>query len=169
MPKKTTISKKAIEPADDAMEFEQFIAQKNPRRQANGKSWLYVTLIIIIIALAGVLALSLKNKSWQREIPFKVVALDNNQYYYAKIAKEDANYIYLDDVYYIQTVQKSVPATEEGAEATMEDVPVLVRRGQELHRPVGYMQISRSRIVAIEEIGKDSEIYKEIQKAEAQQ
>ena len=99
---------------------------------------------------------------------YQAIFLDNQQVYFAKVVKEDAMSVYLEDVYYIQTQQQVIPATEEGAEDTVKEVPVLVKRGQELHQPSGWMQINRDKIVSIEQIGAESEILKEIEKVKAQ-
>ena len=93
--------------------------------------------------------------------------MENGQTYYAKVAKEDALNIYLSDVYYIQIEQQAVQPegeVKEGEEPQVVEVPVLIKRGQELHKPQGLMQINRSKLVAIEEIGADSEILKEIER-----
>ena len=100
----------------------------------------------------------------EKEFKFKAIYLENEQTYYAKVVKEDALNIYLDEVYYIQIKKQTLPATEEGAEPQTVDVPVLIKRGQELHRPQGLMQINRSKLVAVEEIGAESQILTEIQR-----
>ena len=145
---------------DALMEFEQFVSQK-PNNNKN-KSWLALTLMIIIVLL-GVAWFSMsKVETLEKDNNFKVVYLDNGETYYAKVIKEDALNIYLDEVYYIQLEKRTVPAEEEDAEPQVVEVPVLIKRGQELHKPTGLMQINRSKLMAIEEIGSDSEILTEI-------
>ena len=100
------------------------------------------------------------NKGLEKELSYKSVLLDTGQVYYAKVVKEDALNFYLDDVYYIQTEQKTIPSEDE--EPQVITVPVLIHRGDELHKPQGLLQINRSKVVLIEEIGEDSEIIQEI-------
>ncbi|MFA6466789.1 MAG: hypothetical protein WCV71_02950 [Patescibacteria group bacterium] len=149
--------------ADTLMEFEQFISKK-PNKYNRSKSWLALTLIIIIFLLGAVWLFISRTETMEKEFKFKAIYLDNEQTYYAKVVKEDALNIYLDEVYYIQIEKQTIPATEEGAEAQTVDVPVLIKRGQELHRPQGLMQINRSKLVAVEEIGAESQILTEIQR-----
>ena len=123
-------------------------------------------MIIVILALIGAL-LFLSKGGFDKEMKYKAVFLDNNQVYFAHVAKEDSLNIYLADVYYIQTQQQVVPAEDEDSEDQVVEVPVLIKRGGELHQPSGWMQINRSKIVSIEEIGDDSEVLKEIQRQES--
>ncbi|OGY93414.1 MAG: hypothetical protein A2406_00685 [Candidatus Komeilibacteria bacterium RIFOXYC1_FULL_37_11] len=145
------------------MEFEQFVSNKP--QNSRGKSWLAITLIVVVLLLATVWLVMSRAQTMEKSGKFQAIYLENGQTYYAKVAKEDALNIYLSDVYYIQIEQQTVqPAegAEEGAEPQVVEVPVLIKRGEELHKPQGLMQINRSKLVAIEEIGADSEILKEI-------
>lgn len=148
--------------ADTLMEFEQFISKKPKYNRS--KSWLALTLVIVIFLLAAAWLFMSRVETMEKEFKFKAIYLENEQTYYAKVVKEDALNIYLDEVYYIQIEKQTLPATEEGAEAQTIDVPVLIKRGQELHRPQGLMQINRSKLVAVEEIGAESQILTEIQR-----
>lgn len=148
---------------DTLMEFEQFVASK-PNNSNKGKAWLAATLVIFIILLS-IAWISFSNvETMEKEHKFKAIYLENGQTYYAKIVKEDSLNIYLDEVYYIQMEQQVIPSEEEDAEPQLIEVPVLIKRGQELHRPEGLMQINRSKLVAAEEIGAESEILAEIER-----
>ncbi|MBT4517025.1 MAG: hypothetical protein HOC78_03955 [Candidatus Komeilibacteria bacterium] len=156
-----TIAKSAVKKNEDAlMEFEHFVAQKPQSNR--GKSWLALTFVIIIFLLGAAWLFMSKVETMEKEYKFKAIYLDNGQTYYAKVVKEDALNVYLDEVYYIQIEQQVVPAEEEDVEPQMVDVPILIKRGQELHRPEGLMQINRSKLIAIEEIGAESQILSEI-------
>jgi hypothetical protein len=149
---------------EELMEFESFVSQR-PKANKQGKAWMIITLLILIIVLAGALwFVKQPNSNFVKDTNLKAVALDNGQVYYAQVAKEDALNIYLDDVYYIQTEQRVVPAEDEDSEDQVINVPVLVKRGDELHKPTGLLQINRDRVVGIETIGEDSEILLEIQR-----
>ena len=145
---------------DTLMEFEQFVSQQ-PNNNKN-KSWLALTLIIIIALLGAAWLFMSQVETLEKDNKFKVVYLDNGETYYAKVIKEDSLNIYLDEVYYIQIEQRTLPAEDEDSEPQVIEVPVLIKRGQELHKPQGLMQINRSKLMAVEEIGLDSEILKEI-------
>ena len=108
---------------DSLVEFEDFIAQK-PASRHSSRGWLLGTFLVIIIILAGTLFYVSKSSNLEKELKFKAVYLDTNQIYYAKVVKEDALNIYLDEVYYIQTEERQVPAEEEGGEDQLITVPV---------------------------------------------
>lgn len=157
------------EPADNISEFESFVAKRPTKNSHNPKLWIFLIIIIVLIAGAWWLFgrnLNL-NKTATNNQEFKAIALDNGQVYYAQIAKETDDMIYLTEVYYIQSEQRTVPAEEEGAEDQTVSVPVLVKRGQELHKPTGYLELNRDRVVGVETIGTDSEIYQEIQRIQS--
>ncbi|PIR07132.1 MAG: hypothetical protein COV55_01735 [Candidatus Komeilibacteria bacterium CG11_big_fil_rev_8_21_14_0_20_36_20] len=166
--KKTSLASRSkkpvnkVESKEELLDFEQFVSQKPMVHR--GKGWLFATLIVVIIVLASIVYFMMQSTSLQKELKFKVVYMDNGQVYYAKIVKEDSLNLYLDDVYYIQTQQQTVPSEVEGEEPQVVNVPVLMARSQEWHQPQGYLQINRDKVVAIDEIGQDSEIYQEIQK-----
>ncbi|PLX26050.1 hypothetical protein C0580_00735 [Candidatus Parcubacteria bacterium] len=168
--KRTSKSSAKKDPTEELMEFEQFVSRKPQAINNRGKGWLLATLFVIIIFLLAALFYTSQNKNLAVEQEFRTVILDDNQAYYAKIVKEDALYIYLDDVYYTRWDQQVIPATEEGEEDRTEEVLVLVKRGEEaLHRPSGLLQINRDKVIAIEDIGKDSDVYKIIMERESLQ
>ena len=147
---------------EELMEFESFVSQR-PKANKQGKAWMIITLLILIIVLAGALwFVKQPNSNFVKDTNLKAVALDNGQVYYAQVVQEDSLNIYLDDVYYIQTEQRVIPAQDEDSEDQVVNVPVLVKRGDELHKPTGLLQINRDRVVGIETIGQDSEILIEI-------
>jgi len=144
------------------MEFEQFVSHKPSNNR--GKSWLALTLIILIAILGSAWLFTSKVETLEKDYKFKAIYLDNGQTYYAKVVNEDSLNVYLDEVYYIQIEQQTIPAQEEDAEPQIVEVPVLIKRGQELHRPEGLMQINRTKLIAIEEIGAESQILTEIER-----
>ncbi|KKP92181.1 MAG: hypothetical protein UR94_C0004G0042 [Parcubacteria group bacterium GW2011_GWA2_36_10] len=165
MPIKKTAVRKS-DSREELMDFDDFVA-RTPKPKSASKAWLFITLILVIIVLGAAIFFVPKLKM-NKTAEYQAIFLDNQQVYFAKVVKEDAMSVYLEDVYYIQTQQQVIPATEEGAEDTVKEVPVLVKRGQELHQPSGWMQINRDKIVSIEQIGAESEILKEIEKVKAQ-
>ena len=165
MPIKKTAARKS-EDKEEMMDFDDFVA-RSPKSKSGNKAWLFITLVLVIIVLGAAIFFVPKLKMG-KTAQYQAIFLDNQQVYFAKVVKEDSMSVYLEDVYYIQTQQQVIPATVEGAEDTVKEVPVLIKRGQELHQPSGWMQINRDKIVSIEQIGSDSEILKEIEKIKAQ-
>ena len=165
--KKTTSTARKSEDREELMDFDDFVARA-PKQKSGSKTWLALTLLVVIIVLGLAVFLVPTKFKMTKNLQYQTIVLDNGQVYFAKVAKEDALSIYLEDVYYIQTQQQVVPATEEGKEDTVKEVPVLIKRGQELQQPVGWLQVNRSKLVSIEQIGPDSEILKEIQKVNTQ-
>lgn len=167
--KKTPIRRPVRSKADhpeELMEFESFVSQR-PKNNKQGKGWMMITLLILIIILASALwFIKQPDSKFVKDTNLKAIALDNGQVYYAKVVKEDARSIYLDDVYYIQTEQRVIPAEDEDSEDQVVSVPVLVKRGDEIHKPVDFLQLNRDRVVGIETVGQDSEILLEIQRLE---
>ncbi len=154
-------NKPANENPEDLMEFEQFVSHQPKAKSSRG--WLISTIIIIIIILVGAIYF-LNQGKLGKDHKLQAIFLDNNQVYFAKVIKQDSFSLYLDDVYYIETQQQVVPATEEGGEDQVINVPSIVKRGSELHKPQGYLKINRSKVISIEEIGQDSEVMKEIER-----
>ena len=147
---------------EELMEFESFVSQR-PKAKKQGKGWMIITLLILIIVSACALwFVKQPDSNFVKDTDLKAIALDNGQVYYAQVVQEDSLNIYLDDVYYIQTEQRVIPAQDEDSEDQVVNVPVLVKRGDELHKPTGLLQINRDRVVGIETIGQDSEILIEI-------
>ena len=92
---KATAARSKPAKADDLMDFEQFVSRKEPR--SKGKVWLMVTLIVVIVVLAGALYF-LSQSDLQKEHKYQAVFLDSGQVYFAKVIKEDALSVYLEDV-----------------------------------------------------------------------
>ena len=162
--KSQAVAKPKVEESEDLMDFEQFVSRKSPSHK--NKTWLVVTLIVLIVLLSGAVY-SLSQTSLQKELKYQAVFLDNGQVYFAKVVKEDTLSVYLEDVYYIQTESQIIPSQEEGVEDQIVEVPVLIKRGGELHQPSGRTQLNRDKIISIEEIGENSEILTEIQRQES--
>ena len=169
-PAKKNISRRSQQTKQDEqalLEFEDFITQK-PKNDSRHRIWLASFLLIIIILLSSLFIYNWQSPRTVPEQKFKAIYLENGEVYYAKIAREDALSVYLDEVYYIQMQEQLVPLDEEGLETETISVPILLKRGSELHQPVGWMQVNRSKVIAIEEIGGDSEILKEINRQKNQ-
>ncbi len=150
---------------EDFWEFEQFV-NRPAKASVRSRPWLMsVVLILIILVLAGLMVYTFKFKGTVVAPPnFKAIYLDNGQVYYAKVVKEDGLNIFLDEVYYVETKEQLLPATEEGKEPQRVTLPVLVKRTDASYKPQGWLQINRQKVVAIEALSNDSQILQEIDK-----
>lgn len=162
-------SKEKEVPKDDLLEFEEFIAKKKGLRQSRPKGLVVFTLILLSIALSIMLFTDTKKQSTQKPLVYKTIYLESGQQLYGKVVKEDALYLYVDDVFYTKMETVEVPAQEEGGEPQSVERARLVARGGELNAPVGPMQINRSKVFAIDEMGQDSEVLKLINQIKAGQ
>jgi len=154
----STKSKAKSTPKDDLMEFEQFIAQKKSMKKSNQKGFMIFTMALLFIALSLMMFGNTKKQPVSKPLVFKTIYLESGQQLYAKIVKEDALYLYLDDVYYTKKEAVEVPPQEEGGEPQIIERTRLISRGNELVEPTGLMQVNRVKVFAIDEMGKNSEI-----------
>lgn len=154
---KKTIEKKEStkEKEPEIMEFEEFVARKSSRSKGGSKFWLYIILVVLILGLSTFLIFDLKKSKPVVEPSFKIVYLENNIVYYAKVVKEDAYNIYLSDVFYTDTQTVEKPAEEEGGKPTTEAVEVLRRRGD---NSTGPLMINRQKVWAMEELPQGSKV-----------
>lgn len=162
-PKKSSprVSKSDGETLDD---FEQFLAQ-SPQRQNGGRSkgWLFATLLIIVIILGGALIYMSKNTKIEKELPYKSIYIENGAdgvVYFAKVAREDAYYIYLEDIFTYVSQPKYQPAESEDSDPVLVGYDnVLVSRNTDKE-----MQINRNKVIAIEELSEDSQELADIER-----
>jgi len=150
---------------EDLWEFEQFVNKsgysKSGRRQPG---LLVVVLLVVIVVLAGLIFYSSQVGTRPQELRYKAIYLDTGQVYYAKVVKTDELNVYLDDVYYVQPQEQTLPPTEEGGEPQAITVPTFVSRSSEAHKPQGWLEINREKVVAMEELAPDSPVLAEIEK-----
>jgi len=119
-----------------------------------------ITLIILVIVLVFVFLRSARNKA--PSLFWSAVFLSNGRSYFGKIVKEDAGFITLDDVYYLQV--KQVPSSVEGEEFQYQ--PFLMRIGDEIHGPENFMKINKDHILFIEKLKASSSVVVSIEKEE---
>lgn len=156
MPRAKSATKKeeVTKEVPEIMEFEDFVARKSPNSKKKNYTWAYLLLIILIIGLSAFLVFDKKQKKPVVEPAYKIIYLDNNIVYYAKIAKEDAFNIYLSDVYFIDTQDVEKPAVKEGDEPTTESVEVLRKRDGS----AGWLAVNRQKVFGFEDLPADSKI-----------
>ncbi len=150
---KSTTKKTETKEIPEIMEFEDFVARKSSGSKKKNYFWAYLLLIVLILGLSAFLMFDKKQKKPALESPYKIVYLDNNIVYYAKIAKEDAFNIYLTDVYYIDTQTVEKPAAKEGDKPTTESVEVLRKRDAS-----GWLAVNRQKVFGFEDLPTDSKV-----------
>jgi hypothetical protein len=90
----------------------------------------------------------------------QAVFLTNGQVYFGDLKKQDSNYLYLTDIYYLKSYDPTNPTTSSQKIA-------LVKLGNELHGPEDAMQIERLQVLYWENMRPNSKINLAIDKYEA--
>jgi len=115
------------------------------------KKFLFIVSIVVVAAALflfvwKVVAPQLASVFNAADYDYQTVFLDNGQVYFGKVDKVDSNFVYLEDVFYLQV-------NEKGGN------PVLVEMGTaELHRPQNHVKLSRERILMIQDLKPDSQV-----------
>lgn len=151
---KSTTKKSEPKEVPEIMEFEDFVARKSNSTKKRSYTWAYVVLIILILGLSAFLVFDKQKKKPVAEVSYKIVYLENNIVYYAKIAKEDQFNIYLSDVYFIDTETVEIPAAEEGEEPKTESREVLRKRDG----AAGWLAVNRQKVFGFEDLPLDSKV-----------
>lgn len=128
---------------------------ENETKPSNGKKsvTLLVVGIIILVAIIVFLVLTIF-VSPNKEGSWSAVSLINGRTYFGQITRQNSEVINLENVHYLQMQQ--VPAQEEGQEP--ESQLSLMSIKEELHSPVGEMQINRDQVLFIQELKSDSQV-----------
>ncbi len=162
---KKTPSRSVTEDSSSTMDqFPEFGARPSmSRRSRSNNMMMPMVIVIIVIAIFGLGYWSM-TQGWfmKTNQGVKAVFLENGQVYFGKIVRETGQEVQLSDVYYIQVQDQVQPATTEGAQPTTISVPTLTKRGDELHQPDGNLRLNRQHIVAIENVGADSQVVKQM-------
>jgi hypothetical protein len=135
-----------------------------------------VGLVVLVVVVVGLLfAWQAKNGSTGatgvEKDRYQAVFMTNGQVYFGKLAKLDAGYTELTDVYYLQVQQSVQPgAKEEAAAANSEQPQVsLTKLGNELHGPTDKMHIAKDQILFWENLKDDSTVVKAIKDYQSKQ
>jgi len=118
-------------------------------------------MILGVTALSLIMGCSVKGASESRtEMAFtteyQAVFLDNGQAFFGKVEHPGADYLLLEDVFYIQ---------RQVNQDTNEVKNILIKRGSEWHGP-DLMYINNSHIVLIEPVAAGSQVAKLIKEAQ---
>lgn len=151
---KSTTKKTEAKEIPEIMEFEDFVARKSSGSKKKNYFWAYLLLIVLIFGLSAFLLFDKKEKKPVIADSYKIIYLENNIVYYAKIAKEDQFNIYLSNVYFIDTETVEVPGSAEGEEPKTEEREVLRRRDG----ASGWLAVNRQKVFGFEDLPADSRI-----------
>lgn len=131
-----------------------------------GFYWRGAVIVIVLAVLAGAAGfLSTKpNIGFAKKSgeAYSAIFLNNGQVYFGVIKDERNQYMSLDNVFYLQLMNETIPAAEEGEEPQVVQRPQLVRKGDEYYGPDRSIRINREQIAVIEGLREDSDILRQI-------
>src|SRR3989339_431897 len=94
---------------------------------------------------------------------WQAVFLTNGQVYFGKIIKTSDRELVLNNIYYIQVVEKPLQMTQEGDTTSGQQQELtLFKLGNELHGPQDEMVINRDHIMLTEKLKDDSRVVEAI-------
>lgn len=134
-----------------------------------------VGLVVLVVVVVGLLfAWQAKNggstgTTAVEKDKYQAVFMTNGQVYFGKLAKVNAGYTELTDVYYLQVQQSVQPGSEEAAANSEQPQVSLTKLGNELHGPTDKMHISKDQILFWENLKNDSTVVKAIKDYQAKQ
>src|SRR5579859_5749018 len=111
------------------------------------------TLLVAVVLFAGVFALV---RWWDFALPsfgaarFQAVFLSNGQTYFGRLVDRIGPYVKVENAYYIQQMPQGDQQSQKPPESR------LIRRGNELHRPLPFVLIPRTAILFVEDLRPDS-------------
>jgi hypothetical protein len=93
---------------------------------------------------------------------YEAVFLTNGQVYFGKLVNPNADYLTLNDIYYLQVGPQQGSGTAAQSTSTAQQQISLVKLGNELHGPVDQMHISRAQVLFYEDLKSDGQVVKAI-------
>src|SRR5579859_3541501 len=83
---------------------------------------------------------------------YQAVFLSNGQTYFGRLVDRIGPYVKVENAYYIQQTQPNADQSQQPPESR------LIRRGNELHRPLPFILIPRTAILFTEDLRADSAV-----------
>lgn len=138
---------------------------------------LALVVIVVLDRFAGINIFTTEEKRAQEKVEsfladsgdWHAVFLTNGQVYFGQLSNPDAQFAYLQDVYYLQLQQVQPAEVEGGTGEGAQVVPAaagqqltLIKFGTELHGPRDFMQINRDHILFWEELKGESSVVQAI-------
>lgn len=126
---------------------------------------LVISLIVVSIAVTAFVGVAIFNgtegeASLVKSDQYQAVFLSDGQIYFGKVTNVQAEYLVLEDIYYLQ-VEQQVQPEREGETAAQPKVS-LAKLGSELHGPEDQMFISRLQVLFWENLKTDGQVTKAI-------
>lgn len=155
----------------DAQNFEQQggAREQSPQQEvrtiARRKSgWgFFPYFILILVVLGGTFFAYINYFKKEASAPttsfftekFYAVFLDNGDVYFGKLSEKDSPFVTLDNAFYLRVSQ-----TDAQGNPVASPQLNLVKLGNEVHKPIGTIEIQRNHILSIQELAPDSQVIK---------
>jgi len=132
----------------------------------------FVTLVIILVIVGGGLYLVasytgigggflLKGSNFETE--WQAVFLTNGQVYFGQVEKVNNEFVFLENIYYLQVVSlENTIGQPPDVQTQPEQRLTLIKLGNEIHGPTDEMMINRAQVVIIENLKDDSRVVQAI-------
>ncbi len=152
---------------------ESYSYQTPQPAKKSGVAALIIAVLVVIIVLGGawfallkfnILPGSTKGATIVKSTDWTAVFLTNGQVYFGKVSDSDSNKISLNDIYYLQVVNKPLQTTQVGgnnASSTQQEL-TLIKLGNELHGPTDAMTINMAQVLLTEKLRSDSKVVQAI-------
>ncbi len=124
---------------------------------------LIISLIVVSIAVTAFVGTAIFNSekgeaSLVKKDQYQAVFLSDGQIYFGKVTDVQAEYLVLEDIYYLQVEQQVQPEREGAADETAEPKVSLAKLGNELHGPEDQMFISRLQVLFWENLKTEGQV-----------
>lgn len=93
---------------------------------------------------------------------YQAVFLSNGQVYFGKLQDTSGEYMYLNDVYYIQAKTATADANNPQQTSASQTNVELVKLGNEVHGPVDQMTIRKEQVLFFENLKSEGQVAKTI-------
>lgn len=132
-----------------------------------------IGLIIILVVIGFYWLVKSGQINWQvfgsqqPVMDYQAVFLTNGQVYFGKLKKITAEFVELDDIYYLQVQQPIQPKPEEKVGQKPDDQQpklTLVKLGNEIHGPIDVMHINRDQVLFWEDLKDSGQVAQAIKK-----
>ncbi|MBI4090415.1 MAG: hypothetical protein HY422_00120 [Candidatus Komeilibacteria bacterium] len=134
-----------------------------PHRQKQSNNFIRgLVLTLVLASLAGYAGYAVSKPRTANPQKYHAVFLNTGQVYFGTIQSEDASNLVLSNVFYIQTIDRTIPPTEEGGVTSTVPQQQLVMKGDEPYAPSNTIRINRSQIVVVEDLTEQSQILQQI-------
>ena len=148
---------------------------EKPKVKKSGKSGVFAKIIMILIVVVVILGglyfvdkytnvniFGVNGEDKVTVTDWQAIFLTNGQVYFGKIQSYNSNFLHLEDIYYLQVVQKPLQQTQTGdgtvAQSQGQSELSLVKLGNELHGPQDAMKINADHVLFVEKLKSDSKV-----------